>query len=102
MDRADMESPDKLQSLPVLARRESDIDLLNLLDPLRILFKRYDSYVAPGDSGGPLLMWTLKGWTLVGVLSTSNADTGYALNSAITGEVLDWIDKTMDDYGDRR
>lgn len=102
MDREDTEWPDKLQALPVLARRESDIDLLNLLDPLRILFRQYNSYVAPGDSGGPLLMWTLKGWTLVGVLSTSNADQGYAMNSAVTGEVLDWIDETLDDYGDRR
>ncbi len=102
MDRDDTEWPDTLQALPVLARRESDIDLLNLLNPLRILFNRYDSHVAPGDSGGPLLMWTLKGWTLVGVLSTSNAEKGAAWNSAITGEVLDWIDETLDDYGDRR
>lgn len=102
MDREDTEWPDTLQALPVLARRESDIDLLNLLDPLRILFRRYDSYVSSGDSGGPLLMWTLKGWTLVGVLSTANAEMGYAMNSAITGEVLDWIDETLDDYGDRR
>ena len=102
MDKEDREWPDKLQSLPVLARRESELDLLTLLDPIRIIFKIYDSHVAPGDSGGPLLMWTLKGWTLVGVLSTSNAETGYALNSAITGETLDWIDTTLDDYGDSR
>lgn len=102
MDREDTESPDKLQALPVLVRRESGLDLLNLLDPIRIIFNFYDSYVAPGDSGGPLLMWTLKGWTLVGVLSSSNAEDGYAMNSAITGETLDWIDETLDDYGDRR
>lgn len=102
MDREDTEWPDKLQTLPVLARREADLDLLTLFDPVRIVLRRYESYTAPGDSGGPLLMWTLKGWTLVGVLSTGNADTGYAKNSAITGETLDWIDETLDDYGDRR
>ncbi len=102
MDREDFEIPDKLQALPVLVRRESGLDLLNLLDPIRIIFDYYDSYTAPGDSGGPLLMWTLKGWTLVGVLSTGNAEDGYAMNSAITGETLDWIDETLDDYGDRR
>ena len=55
MDKEDVKWPDKLQALPVLARRESEIDLMNLLDPVRIFFKMYDSYVAPGDSGGPLL-----------------------------------------------
>lgn len=102
MEREDTVWPETLQFLPVLARRESHIDLLNLFDPIRIIFEYYDSYVAPGDSGGPLLIWTLKGWTLVGVLSTSDAEGGFAINSAITGETLDWIDETLDDYGDRR
>lgn len=102
MDQDDTETADALQTLPVLARREADFDILTLFDPVRIILKRYESYTAPGDSGGPLLMWTLKGWTLVGVLSTSNAENGYATNSAITGEILDWIDETLDEYGDRR
>ena len=101
MDTEDVEWPDTLQTLPVLARREADLDLLTLFDPVRIILKRYESYTAPGDSGGPLLMWTLKGWTLVGILSTGDAETEYAKNSAITGETLDWIDETLADYGDR-
>ena len=46
-------------------------------------------HVVKGDSGGPLLFWTLKGWSQAGVVSKTHSD-GWGFYTSVT--VLGWDD----------
>ena len=58
------------------------------------------TYISPGDSGGPVLLWTIGGWTLVGITSSSNFSARESYSGALTPELFRWIDSTLGDWGD--
>ena len=47
-------------------------------------------------------MWTIDGWTLVGVASTIGFEKGYGTSGAVTTEMLNWIDDTLRKSGHYR
>ena len=59
-------------------------------------------HLAPGDSGAPVLVWTIGGWTLVGVHSAHffSSEVKLAFGGALTAELFEWIDDTLGDWGD--
>lgn len=57
-------------------------------------------YTAPGDSGGSVVLWTILGWTLVGINSSGDYEARRASGGAITRDLFRWIDRTLGDWGD--
>ena len=101
MDEDDVERAETIQKLPFHASRQSHHDILVLKNPFQVFSPEYSPHTAPGDSGSPVLQWTIRGWTLVGVQATYNYENGYSTAGAVTGRMLDWIGETLEDYGDR-
>ena len=83
MDENDRKLPDTVQKLPVyLTERNPHRDVLAVSNPSVTFSGETDSHIAPGDSGGPALIWTIEGWTLVGVGSSVGDDlTGNTASS---------------------
>ena len=102
MDEDDLEWPDTLQRLPVFVTKHGTLDVLISRNPFVSFNPSDEPHIAPGDSGGPVLIWTIKGWTLVGVMATVGFERGYGISGAVTRGMLEWIDETLDDHGNRR
>ena len=96
---------DTLQKLPNYLRKDYYLDVFRFHNPRPEPFGGASAQGAPVDSGGPILIWIIKGWTLVGVASTVSAEesTCHVGNAGIvTDSLLRWIDDTLDENGDRR
>ena len=102
MDEDETEEADVLQRLPIFVTKYGSLDVLITRNPFVSFDPYYEPRIAPGDSGGPVLLWTIKGWTLAGIMATSGFERGYGISGAVTRGMLEWIDETLDDYGDRR
>lgn len=101
MDEDDVESADTVQKVPFHASRQDPYEILVLKNPFHVFYPEHGPRTAPGDSGSPVLQWTIRGWTLVGVQATHSYENGYSTAAAVTGRMLDWISKTMGNSGDR-
>ena len=56
-----------------------------------------EGYVVKGDSGGPLLFWTLKGWAQAGVVS-EGSESGWGFYVDTTHpEIQQWIDPSLEE-----
>ena len=97
---------ERLQKLPIhITRIHGQLDLLssfNSFTSVMGLDGNSGSYTAPGDSGGPIMIWTLNGWSVVGINSTGDSEIATNYAGSVTHELVQWIDETLDDYGDRR
>ena len=102
MDEDDIEHADTLQRLPVFVTKDSELDVLISRNPFVSFNPSDEPHIAPGDSGGPVLMWTINGWTLVGVASTIGFEKGYGTSGAVTTGMLEWIDDTLRKSGHYR
>ena len=96
MEESDRESADRLQVLPIYITKEIRPDIL----VSRNWLVRRLGYTAPGDSGGPVLIWTIKGWTLIGVGSTGDFELGTGYAGSVTEGMLGWIEDTLGEHGD--
>ena len=67
---------------------------------LHYTFPSRTRYSSPGDSGGPVLLWTIGGWTLIGLTSTSNFYSQISFGGSATPELFRWIDSTLGAWGD--
>ena len=102
MDEDDLEYAKILQRLPVFVTKDLAFDILISKNPFQSFVPEFEPHIAPGDSGGPVLLWTIKGWTLVGVAATVSFEKGYGASGAVTSGMLEWIDETLSENGDRR
>ncbi len=102
MDEDDIERADILQRLPVFVTKDSMLEVLISRNPFVSFDPSREPHSAPGDSGGPILMWTIDGWTLVGVAATVGFEKGYGTSGAVTTEMLKWIDDTLRKNGHYR
>ena len=98
-DTEEEEWGDVLQKLPVYVASVGVCDCLAVWNPSQGRFGKRSKYVAPGDSGSPTLVWTIHGWTLVGVNAVGNPKTA-AFAGAATQDVVWWLDTTLQDYDD--
>ena len=102
MDEDDLEYAKILQRLPVFVTKDLAFDILISKNPFQSFVPEFEPHIAPGDSGGPVLLWTIQGWTLVGVAATVSFEKGYGASGAVTSGMLEWIDETLSENGDRR
>ena len=102
MDEDDIEQADVLQRLPVFVTKDSRYEVLISRNPFVSFNPSNEPHSAPGDSGGPILMWTINGWTLVGVAATVGFEKGYGTSGAVTTEMLEWIDDALRKSGHYR
>ena len=102
MDDDDLESAEILQRLPVFVTKDTRLDVLFTRNPFVSFNPSDEPHIAPGDSGGPVLLWTIEGWAIVGVIATSGFEIGYGTSGAVTAGMMGWIDETLSDNGDRR
>ena len=102
MDEDDLEHAKILQRLPVFVTKDLAFDILISKNPFQSFVPEFEPHIAPGDSCGPVLLWTIKGWTLVGVTATVSFEKGYGASGAVTAAMLEWIDETLSETGDRR
>ena len=49
-----------------------------------------DGHIAPGDSGGPLMVWSLDGWAQVGIASGINSDSTDGAYTSMSS-IQDWV-----------
>lgn len=104
-DEDQYEWPERLQYLPVRISRLSrwGSGVLHMRRPDRDESGYLSAHTSPGDSGAPVLLWTMKGWTLVGINSAGshvgNESDGGA-GGGVTWRMLRWIRDTLDEYGD--
>ncbi len=101
MEVDDREHADILQRLPVFVTNHTELDVLISRNPFVSFSPSDEPHSAPGDSGGPLLLWTIRGWTLVGVHATSSFEAGYGTAGAVTEELRRWIQEELSDHGNR-
>ena len=71
-----------LQKTPVEIRGSSYSTVLRAGSP--------DGHIAPGDSGGPLMVWSLDGWAQVGIASGINSDSTDGAYTSMSS-VQDWV-----------
>lgn len=104
MSPSSWESPDVLQWVPVyVAEAYWARGVLVARNPTRKRTGHLSKYTAPGDSGCPILLWTIEGWTLVGVNSggiDDNSRFAGGYGGGTTWRLMRWIKNTMREYGD--
>ena len=95
MERSSRVSANVLQKAPAWIQGESFYPGV-----LHYTFPSRTRYTSPGDSGGPVLLWTIGGWTLIGLTSTANFYSQISFGGAVTPELFRWIDSTLGAWGD--
>ena len=93
---------DRVQYLPTYLESLIAWDVVVAKLPLLSSYLNSDflAHGAPGDSGAPVLVWTLQGWTVVGVISLVSDESAYSGAGAVTKDLLQWIRSKMKEYGD--
>lgn len=104
-DEDTWEWSDTLQKLPVNVKKYHPFySLLSARNPTSGSDGVTQSYIAPGDSGGPVMIWTLGGWTAVGVgslvelASDGKSITGYY--AMTTSSFMRWFQSVLENYED--
>ena len=98
-DEDEEELAETLQKLPVYLWRTVSCQCVVSINTTQGRFGQYTKYIAPGDSGGPVLVWTIYGWTLVGISTNADPMTG-GNGPGTSQEMVWWLEDILSDYGD--